>query len=69
MDQDQRPGVCRVLLAGRYGAFSLGQSQVPSVRAYLAKQKLHHQQVTFEAELIELLQKYSVEYDERYLWS
>ncbi len=51
-----------------YGAFSLGQSQVPHVRAYLAKQKIHHQQVKFEDELIELLQQYGVEYDERYLW-
>lgn len=51
-----------------YGAFSLGQSQVPNVRTYLAKQKMHHQEVKFEDELVELLEKYGVEYDERYLW-
>ena len=51
-----------------YSAFSIGQSQVPSVRAYLAKQKSHHQQVSFEDEFREFLRKYEIEYDERYVW-
>lgn len=51
-----------------YGAFSVGASQVPAVRAYLARQKEHHRKRTFQEELIEFLQKYGVEYDERYMW-
>lgn len=51
-----------------YGAFSVGASQVPAVRAYLARQKEHHGRQTFQEEFLELLQKYDVEYDERYMW-
>jgi putative transposase len=52
-----------------YGAFSIGQSQAATVRTYLARQKLHHQQVTFEDEFREFLRKYEIEYDERYVWN
>jgi len=30
-----------------YGAFSIGQSQVPTLKRYIARQKVHHQRVTF----------------------
>jgi putative transposase len=33
-----------------YGAFSIGQSQVPIVKRYIARQKVHHQRVTFQDE-------------------
>jgi putative transposase len=52
-----------------YAAFSLGQSQVPNTRAYLAKQKVHHQQTPFEDELKLFLDKYGIAYDEQYLWT
>ena len=52
-----------------YAAFSLGQSQVAKTRAYLAKQKVHHKKTPFEDELKIILDKYDVEYDERYLWT
>jgi len=51
-----------------YGAFTLGQSQVETLRGYLAKQKVHHQKQSFEDELREVLVRYEVDYDERYLW-
>ncbi len=51
-----------------YGAFSLGQSQVPTVKKYIAEQKVKHQTRTFEHEFIGFLEKYEVEYDERYVW-
>lgn len=51
-----------------YGAFSIGQSQVTTLRGYFAKQKVHHQTQTFEDELLQVLKNYEVEYDERYLW-
>ncbi|MGH9940923.1 MAG: IS200/IS605 family transposase [Pyrinomonadaceae bacterium] len=52
-----------------YGAFTIGASQVPAVRAYLARQKEHHRTQSFQDEFIALLGKYGVEYDERYLWN
>jgi hypothetical protein len=51
-----------------YGAFSVSGSRVASVKRYIARQKEHHRTVTFKEELLEFLQKYNVEYDERYLW-
>ena len=51
-----------------YGAFSIGQSQVPAVRDYIANQKIHHAKVTYEDEFRELCRKYDVPFDERYCW-
>ena len=51
-----------------YGAFSVGHSQLDSVRAYFAKQAEHHRIKTFQEEFREFLAKYEIEYDERYLW-
>lgn len=52
-----------------YGAFSIGFSQVPAVRAYLAKQREHHRRVTFMEEFEGFLQRYEVDYDQRFLWA
>ena len=52
-----------------YGAFSIGRSQVAVLKRYIASQEEHHKTKSFEAELIETLEKYEVEYDERYLWA
>ncbi len=51
-----------------YGAFSIGESNVGALKEYIARQKEHHQKKSFESELIEFLQKYGVEYDEKFLW-
>ena len=51
-----------------YGAFSVGQSNVAALKEYIARQKEHHRKRTYESELLELLKKYGVQYDERYLW-
>ncbi len=51
-----------------YGAFSVGQSQVPAVKRYIARQKEHHRRVTFQEEFREFLQLYEVAYAERYIW-
>jgi len=52
-----------------YGALSIGASQSPAVRAYLARQKQHHRKISFQEEFVALLEKYGIEYDERYLWN
>jgi REP-associated tyrosine transposase len=51
-----------------YGAFSIGQSQVPTVKRYIARQKVHHQRVTFQDEYRKFLKSYEIPYDERYVW-
>ena len=51
-----------------YGAFSIGQSQVPAVTRYIANQKIHHATQSYQDEFRELCQKYDVDFDERYCW-
>ncbi len=51
-----------------YGAFSIGQSQLPALNSYVADQKEHHRCRTFQEELREFLKRYQVDYDERYVW-
>ncbi len=51
-----------------YGAFSIGQSQLSSVKRYIARQKVHHQRVTFQDEYRKFLKSYGIDYDERYVW-
>ena len=43
-----------------YGAFS--------VLGYIRGQKHHHSKRSFKDEFLEFLERYEVEYDERYLW-
>ena len=51
-----------------YSAFTVSASQVESVRKYIRDQKNHHRERDFKAELLALLHKHGVEYDERYIW-
>jgi REP element-mobilizing transposase RayT len=51
-----------------YGAFSYSKSQLDNVIAYINNQEQHHKTKSFKEEYIELLQKYNVEYDEKYLF-
>ena len=51
-----------------YGVFSLGQSQLDTLIAYIDRQEEHHRKMTFKEELVEFLKRYRVEYDERYIW-
>jgi len=51
-----------------YGVFSIGQSQVPTVKRYITRQKEHHHRVSFQDEYRKFLNVYGVEYDERYVW-
>jgi len=52
-----------------YGAFSLGQSQLETLINYIDRQHEHHHDMTFENELLKILQKYQIEYDEQYIWN
>jgi putative transposase len=49
-----------------YGAFSY--SQIDSVYNYIKNQEEHHRKRTFKEEYTEFLQKFNVEYNEKYLF-
>jgi len=51
-----------------YGIFSIGFSQVQSVRNYIAEQENHHRKVSFQDEFRQFLRRYEIEFDERYVW-
>ena len=51
-----------------YAAFSVSESQVGAVRDYVRRQDEHHRISSFQEELLALLRKHEIDYDERYLW-
>jgi putative transposase len=51
-----------------YGVFSVGFSQVETVRQYIVSQEEHHRRVSFQDELRQFLRRYEIEFDERYVW-
>jgi putative transposase len=53
---------------GGYGDFSIGYSQLDDLLRYIEGQEQHHKTKTFQEEYREMLRKYNVSYDERYLW-
>jgi putative transposase len=51
-----------------YGVFSYNQSHIDRVYKYIANQEAHHKRKTLRAEYLKFLEKFQVEYDERYLF-
>ena len=51
-----------------YAAFSIGESGLTAATQYITGQKSHHQQKSFQEELLTFLEKYGIKYDERYIW-
>jgi putative transposase len=51
-----------------FGAFSYSRSQLGAVIRYIENQQKHHTKRSFREEYIELLKKFNVEYDERYIF-
>ncbi len=51
-----------------YAAFTVSESVWMEVSRYIENQEEHHKNMTFKEELILLLKKHHVEYDEKYLW-
>lgn len=51
-----------------YGAFSYSRSHIDRVYRYIQNQKEHHKKKTFREEYIELLEKFDVNYNERYIF-
>ena len=51
-----------------YGAFSYSKSQASRVIAYVQNQGVHHGKITFLEEYKRFLEKFEVDYDERYIF-
>ena len=51
-----------------FGAFSYAHSQLTGVIQYIRNQEQHHARKSFRDEYLEFLEKFSVAYDERYLF-
>ncbi len=51
-----------------YSAFSVSNSVLPKVIEYVQGQREHHRKMSFQEELIALLKRHGVKYDERYIF-
>jgi REP element-mobilizing transposase RayT len=51
-----------------FGAFSYGHSQIDRVYNYILNQEKHHKKRSFREEYIDFLNKFEVEYNEKYLF-
>jgi len=51
-----------------YGVFSYSHSHIERVYNYILNQEAHHKKKTFRVEYLELLKKFEIEYNEKYLF-
>src|SRR5438128_399893 len=51
-----------------FGAFSYGHSQLKGVSNYIRDQVRHHARKSFRQEYLQLLKKFEIQHDERYLF-
>lgn len=52
-----------------YAAFSVSHFNLDRVVKYILNQKIHHQKIEYEQELIYLLDKLEIKYEKKYLFS
>ena len=50
-----------------YGVFSYSQSQIDSVYKYINNQKEHHKKESFNKEYLNFINKFNVQYDEKFI--
>ena len=51
-----------------YGAFTYSRSQIEKVYNYILNQEKHHKKKSFKEEYTDLLKKFEIEYDKKYLF-
>jgi REP element-mobilizing transposase RayT len=51
-----------------YGAFSYSHSHISKVYNYILNQEKHHRKKTFREEYIDLMMKFNIPFDEKYLF-
>jgi len=64
----EHPGREKFAWQEAYGAFTVGESQVPETIAYIQRQHEHHAKVRFEDEFLAFLRKNQVPFDEQYVF-
>ena len=52
-----------------FGAFTYSKSQIDAVSKYVLNQKEHHKKTSFKEEYMNILNKFGIEYEERYLFT
>ena len=52
-----------------FGAFSIGQSQLPKIINYIKKQEEHHRTKTFKEEYINFLNAYDIDYKTEFIFN
>jgi REP element-mobilizing transposase RayT len=65
---ETKPALATFAWQDGYSAFTVSKSRVDSVCQYIRDQKLHHAQRDYKSEVLGLLAKHEVEFDERYIW-
>jgi putative transposase len=65
---DKRWIGCRFSWQEGFGAFSVSQSHLKVVVDYINNQEKHHRRRSFQREYVELLERYQVPYDDRYIF-
>ncbi len=51
-----------------YGVFSYSRSQIDTMVNYVLNQEQHHQKKTFKQEYLELLKKFEIAFEEKYVF-
>jgi REP-associated tyrosine transposase len=51
-----------------YGCFSVSQSQAATLVEYIENPAEHHRRISFQEEFREILRRYEIAFDERYIW-
>jgi len=66
--QETGPRLAKFHWQAGYGIFSVSPSHKELVIRYIAGQREHHRTVSFQDEFRRILEKYGIQYDERYVW-
>jgi putative transposase len=65
---DSHPALTHFGWQDGFSAFTVSKSQTEPVGKYISEQKAHHAVHDYQSELLGLLAKHDVEFDERYVW-
>jgi hypothetical protein len=66
MDERDVSGGPRFAWQEGYAAFTVSQSQMPRLLTYIRGQEKHHLRVDFRGELVALLRRNGIAFDDRY---
>ena len=61
------PGLEKFAWQDGYAAFTVSHSGLPRLVEYIERQREHHKKLGFREELVALLKRHGIEYDERYV--